>query len=125
MTGSDGNQTNNYALLNEQIADDTTFVEALGVATALDLYELENITQNATVVSAISINTRLKKSGEINYAIPAIDLNGTTQYSPSVLDISTNLSYRKKHSVIDVNQATNDPFSKQEINDLAIGIRFK
>lgn len=125
MTGSDGNQTNNYALLNEQIADDTTYVEALGVSTAMDLYELENITQNATVISAISINTRLKKSGEINSAIPAINLNGTTQYSPSVLDISTNLSYRKKHSVIDINQATNDPFSKQEINDLAIGIRFK
>ena len=125
MTGSDGNQTNNYALLNEQIADDTTYVEALGVSTAMDLYELENITQNATVISAISINTRLKKSGEINSAIPAIELNGTTQYSPSVLDISTNLSYRKKHSIIDVNQATNDPFSKQEVNDLAIGIRFK
>jgi len=125
MTGSDGDQTNNYALLNEQIADDTTFVEALGVSTAMDLYELENITQNATVVSAISINTRLKKSGDINYAIPAIELNGTTQYSPSVLDISTNLSYRKKHSIIDVNQVTNDPFSKQEINDFAIGIRFK
>jgi hypothetical protein len=41
------------------------------------------------------------------------------------LDISTNLSYRKKHSIIEINQATNDPFSKQEVNDLAIGIRFK
>jgi hypothetical protein len=125
MTGSDGNQTDNYALLNEQIADDTTYVEALGVSTAMDLYELEDITQNATVISAISVNTRLKKSGEINSAIPAINLNGTTQYSPSVLDISTNLSYRKKHSIIEINQATNDPFSKQEVNDSAIGIRFK
>jgi len=125
MTGSDGNQTNNYALLNEQIADDTTFVEALGVSTAMDLYELEDIIQNATVISAISINTRLKKAGDINTAILAVDLNGTTQYSQGTLDISTNLSYKKKHSIVDINQATNDPFSKQEVNDLAIGIRFK
>lgn len=125
MTGSDGNKVNNYALLNEQIADDTTFVEAIGVSTAMDLYELEDVTQNASVISAISINTRLKKSGDINTAIPAIDLNGTTQYSSSTLDISTNISYKKKHSIFDVNQVTNDPFSKQEVSDLAIGIRFK
>lgn len=125
MTGSDGNNINNYALLNEQIADDTTFVEAIGVSTAMDLYELEDVIQNASVISAISVNTRLKKSGDINTAIPAINLNGATQYSPSALDISTNISYKKKHSILDVNQVTNDPFSKQEVNDLAIGIRFK
>jgi hypothetical protein len=125
MTGSDGNSTNNYALLNEQLADDTTFVQALGVETALDLYELENLTQDISVVSAISLNSRLKKAGEINYAIPAIDLAGQTTYPAPPMDISTTLSYKKKHSVIDVNKNNNEPFSKQNINDLAIGIRFK
>ena len=125
MTGSDGDATNNYALLNEQLADDTTFVEALGVETALDLYELENLTQDISVVSAISLNSRLKKAGEINYAIPAIDLAGQTTYPVAPMDISTSLSYRKRHSVIDVNKNNNEPFSKQNINDLAIGIRFK
>ena len=125
MTGSDGNSTNNYALLNEQIADDTTFVQALGVETALDLYELEDLTQDISVVSAISLNSRLKKAGDINYAIPAIDLAGQTTYPVAPMDISTILSYKKKHSVIDVNKNNNEPFSKQNINDLAIGIRFK
>jgi len=125
MTGSDGDATNNYALLNEQLADDTTYVQALGVTTALDLYELENLTQDISVVSAISLNSRLKKAGEINYAIPAIDLAGQTTYPVPPMDISTTLSYKKKHSVIDVNKNNNEPFSKQNINDLAIGIRFK
>ena len=125
MTGSDGDATNNYALLNEQLADDTTFVQALGVTTALDLYELENLTQDISVVSAISLNSRLKKAGEINYAIPAIDLAGQTTYPVPPMDISTTLSYKKKHSVIDVNKNNNEPFSKQNVNDLAIGIRFK
>lgn len=125
MTGSDGDQVDNYSLLNEQLADDTTYVQALGVSTALDLYELENITQNASVISAISINSRLKKAGEINYAIPAINIGGTTQYPAAPIDITSNVSYKKKNIVIDVNTATNDPFSKQNINDMAIGIRFK
>jgi hypothetical protein len=125
MTGSDGDQVNNYLLLNEQLADDTTFVQAVGVDTALDLYELDDITQNISVISAISINTRIKKAGEINYAIPAVDIGGTTVYPSTPINITTNLSYAKKHTVIDINADQNQPFSKQNINDLAVGIRFK
>jgi len=124
MTGSDGNSVNNYLLLNEQLADDTTFTQALGVSTALDLYELENITQDVSIISAISINSRIKKAGDVNYAIPTIDIAGQKAYSTPI-DITTALSYRKQHSVIDVNGLSNEPLSKQNVNDLAVGLRFK
>jgi len=124
MTGSDGNTVNNYQLLNEQLADDTTFTQALGVSTALDLYELDNITQNVSIISAISVNSRIKKAGDVNSAIPTIQLSGQSSYSIPI-DITTALSYRKQHSIIDVNGISNEPFSKQNVNDLAVGLRFK
>jgi hypothetical protein len=124
MTGSDGNAVNNYLLLNEQLADDTTFTQALGVSTALDLYELEDITQDVSIISAISINSRIKKAGDVNYAIPTIDIAGQKAYYVPA-DITTALSYRKQHSVIDVNGLSNEPLSKQNVNDLAVGLRFK
>ena len=125
MTGSDGNQVDNYLLLNKSVTNDSTYVQALGVSTALDLYDLENITQNITGITGISYTSRVKKAGDINTVIPAIKVGDTVQYSPSTIDITGNLSYAQKYRVIDVNSSTNEAFTKSQIDGAAVGLRFK
>jgi len=125
MTGSDGNQVNNYALINEPLANDTTYVQAAGLDTALDLYTMSDLPSTIQSVTGISITTRAKKAGAIGKLIPAIDINNSVQYPGTPIDISTDYIYKKRFKVIDVNDVTNDLFTREQINNANIGLRFK
>ena len=124
MTGSDGNQTDNYLLLNKSVLNDSTYVQAIGASTAMDLYDLSDISQSITGITGISMVTRVKKAGDINTLIPAIKIGDNVQYSNSI-DITGNLSYAQKYKVIDINSSTNESFTKAQIDGAAVGLRFK
>lgn len=87
FTGSDGNSTDNYLLVDENPQDTGTYVETSGVGN-LDLYTMENLPADATTVLGVQVSALSDKTdaGALT-GVVAMRTNSTdyfgTGYQPS------------------------------------------
>jgi hypothetical protein len=126
LTGSDGNSTDNYLLVDEAPSDDdTTYVEGTVVDTE-DLYALSNMTVSGITIKRVWVAARAKDtvaSGrEISLNIKPS--GGTTQLGTSVALLD---SYTKNilGDYYTTNPVTTSAWQISELDSLQAGVRIR
>ena len=119
--GSDGDSTNNYALVDETSANDADYVYDTSEPTAwlLDLYNLPATAIPAgSTINKITFYARFMNGALADYCKFAYKSGGTTYYS-SAPNITN--SYAEYFWEQTTNQKTSAAFTIDEINALQIG----
>lgn len=119
FTGSDGDSTNNYQLVNEQPFSTSDYV---GSATSgqRDTYAMADLPANVSTVLGAQNNVIVAKSdaGTASFK-PALNIGGTLSYGPTRVLNTTYTSYR---DIYDHNPVTSANWTVSDINGLEDGV---
>jgi len=119
--GSDGNNTNNYQLVDESSANDADYVIGMGKWT-VDLYNIPSTAIPAgSTINKITFYARFKDYGAVgnDYAKFAYKSGGTVYYS-SALNITDSFAEYSWEQT--TNQKTSAAWTIDDINALQIGV---
>lgn len=121
-TNSVGNQTNNYAYVDEtgNPDDDTTYVYTTGDE-KLEMYRFGNLGVTANEIYGIELITRAKKSGAGDMYIGQNFLTDSATSEPSDSVTQLGASYAYIRTVIEDNPDTSTLFTDTEVNNLHFG----
>lgn len=128
--GSDGNQVNNYQLVDDPAGalSSVDFVST-GTLNTGDLYDIESFTDigfssgQVSTVNAVNVRTYSRKSGgSINDIEIAINSNVTTDYSP---ESPLPVDWALRDWTWSYNPDDNEAWEEADINALIAGFRFQ
>ena len=123
LSGSDGNQTNNYELVDEIPPDDnTSYVYAVADG-EFDTYGISNLPSSADTINSVNIVTWASKDGAVINNVEHMLRISSTDYSGSAKSLP--VSYDNVSTIFDLSPATADSFTVSEINSLEAGLKFK
>jgi hypothetical protein len=118
--GSDGNQTNNYLLVDETVVSDSDYVESADVGDR-DSYTFTNLSGTIGAIVAVQISAHVKKddagakTGKLFYRISSTDYDGA--------DFSPSSSFLIFESLNVVSPATATAWTQSEVDGLEAGIK--
>lgn len=123
LSGSDGNQTNNYELVDEIPPDDnTSYVYAVADG-EFDTYGMSNLPASADTINSVNVVTWASKDGAVINNVEHMLRISSTDYSGSAKSLP--VSYDNVSTIFDLSPATADSFTASEINSLEAGLKFK
>lgn len=125
LTGTDGNSTDNYLLVDDDPVNATT-EGVVATASAYDTYALPNLPASATLVNAVEVHAYGFKDGTtINDIDGAIRVGGTDYFTDVLLE--GNLSSSADHYAMPfiVNPVDGANFDVADVNAAEAGVRMR
>lgn len=118
--GSDSNQTDNFALVNEATPSAADYV-ASSVAGDKDLYAFSDLSNSGSVVKGVQINSYAAKSDTGLRSITNLVKSGVTEVTGTTTALST--SYNTFSDIRELDPATNAAWTASGINSAEFGVR--
>ncbi len=121
LTGSDGNSTDNYLLVDEAAPnDDTDYVESATVGNK-DTYALADMTHTPTSIFGIQVLASAKKDDAGARSIATVTRSGTTDFDGATQALSTSYIYYSDVREVDPN--TSAAWTKANFNSSEPGVK--
>ncbi len=118
LTGSDGNSTDNYLLVDEIPPNTTDYVG--GAAGLKDSYALENLSVSPTTIFGVQEVAYAAKSDAGTAAFKQLIRTGSTDYTTSSKNLGT--TYATYLNIRETNPGTSNAWTESEVNGLEAGI---
>lgn len=123
LDGSDGNQVDNYLLVDEATPDgDTTYV-AGQVEGEFDLYELENLPAGDWTIHAVQVSLNAKLSEAGSRFIRPVLRTGGSNFTGTTVPVA--VSYGTYREVFENNPDTSLPWTEAEVDALQVGLEVR
>ena len=121
MTGSDGNQTDNYLLVdnNATVPPATTEYVESSTEGDLDTYAMDDLTGAPTILGVLTSAYAQRDAADVKYLRPVLR-SGTTDYSGSSL-VLPNSVYTLVEHVWDVDPDTSTQWAYTGVNAMEVG----
>lgn len=122
LTGSDGNSTDNYLLVDDPSApdDDTTYVEHATVSTK-DTYAITDITHTPSSIFGVQICANAKKDDAGTRSIATVTRSGGTDTDGATQALST--AYLFYREIVEQDPNTSAAWLKAALNSAEFGIK--
>jgi hypothetical protein len=119
LTGSDGNQVNNYLLVNSLPYQTTTYNGSLVTGTR-DTYQMSDLAGTVSTVYGVQNNIVASKSDANTSLVKnALRLNGNLYYGSQV---ALNTNYQNYNALYDLNPDSGTPWTVTDVNNAEAGM---
>lgn len=124
LTGSDGNSTDNYLLVDESPADDdTTYVES-STSGHKDTYDFPALGYTAASIFLAQINAQAKKDDAGARSIALVTRSGGTDYDGTPApEAALSTSYRNYRHIREVDPATSAAWTQSNLEAAQFGVK--
>jgi len=122
LTGSDSDQVDNFANVNEVPFGTTTNFNEGDVSGLADIYSMQNLPFSPESVEAVEVVVYATRSGDISGVEPGIDPGLGVTYGDIKL-VGSGGTYAKGSHIFDVNPDTGDAWTESDVNSSDIAVR--
>lgn len=121
FVGSDGNSTDNYALVDESDPNTSDYVES-STPTNLDTYAFENIADNPAAIPGVAVKSYAQKTDAGSRTFVHFSMVGaSTSVSPTIYPSA--VTYRFLGSVFETQPSSSSAWTKTAFNSAEFGFR--
>jgi len=120
FTGSDGNQVNNYQLVDEALVDDADYVTG-DTANFRDSYTFGNLSQTPSSIAAVQLTTCIRKDDAGARVGRSFVRISSTNYESSDITLSTSFVFDS--NIMVTNPATAAAWTASDVNGIEAGIK--
>jgi hypothetical protein len=121
MTGSDGNSTDNYLLVDEAAANGDTDYVGSATATTKDTYTFPNLSHTPLTISAVQINMWAKKDDAGARSICSVTRSNSADTDGTTLAIGT--AYENHRQVVETDPNTAAAWDLTGFNAAEFGVK--
>lgn len=123
LVGSDGNSTDNYLLVDDSpTVNDTDFVGS-AVDGAKDTYTFGNLARPSSVVRALQVSFRSRKSDTGSKSVRRILRSNNTDHTGD--DINLASSYTWNQEILEKNPLTTNDWTQSDVDNLEAGVEVR
>jgi hypothetical protein len=121
LTGSDGNSTDNYLLVDETtVNDDTDYVES-STAGHKDLYGFPALAYTAASILGVQINAMARKDDSGTRSLTPVTRSGSTDYDGTSQSLAT--SYLDYREIRETDPATSSAWTQSNLEAAEFGVK--
>ncbi len=119
LVGSDGNSTDNYLLVDDSTAPNDADYVGSATSGQKDTYQLTNLARSASVVRAVQLSMRAKKSDTGAISARRVFRTGATDATGSDISLATSFGWYSE--IVETNPVSGLNWTDTDINGLEAG----